>query len=434
MASAFTHSENPLLDRLKWLMFLRVLFSAFLLGSTVFVELGKNRALLGHPLLPLYGLTGAIFLLTVLYIAMLTGVEHPRRFAYLQITVDTLTVSLIICVTGGYVSIFTFLYLVVVIYSSLLIERKGSMIMASLCAGQYTMLIVLEYYGRLSPLRLGNRFMPMDADWRQVTYKILVTAVACYAVAFLSGVLAEQTRRSKQELISMQNRMKRVQKLAAMGEMAAGLAHEIKNPLASLSGSIQLLRDDIPPDPVHDRLMQIVLRETDRLSGLVTDFLMFAKPPAGKAVPIELDQALRETVELFAKDAAKTISISQDLVPRIWIAMDPAHLRQVLWNLLLNAAEAIEGAGHIRIQMIPGGRQNPITVRIADDGCGMSKDILQCIFDPFFTTKSSGTGLGLSIVHSILESYDSWLDVESQPGKGTAFSLKLKRIDPPTRG
>jgi len=106
------------------------------------------------------------------------------------------------------------------------------------------------------------------------------------------------------------------------------------------------------------------------------------------------------------------------------------HLRQVLWNLLLNAAEAIEGEGLIEIKTYPL-KHNYVGVDITDNGCGMSRDVVKSIFDPFFTTKSDGTGLGLSIVHSILESYNFWLDVESKMGKGTTFTLKLKRINPP---
>jgi two-component system sensor histidine kinase PilS (NtrC family) len=220
--------------------------------------------------------------------------------------------------------------------------------------------------------------------------------------------------------------------MAAIGEMAAGLAHEIKNPLASLSGSIQLLREDMHYDPDHDRLMQIILREADRLSSLVTNFLLYARPPAGKVEVIELDKALIETAELFEKDGSTDgrISTAKKIAPDVWIAMDPVHLRQILWNLLLNAAEAIDGDGNITIEMYPA-KNKHACVKISDTGCGMPLEILKSIFDPFFTTKSSGTGLGLSIVHRILEAYDSHLDVESEVNNGTIFTLRFKQIEAP---
>jgi two-component system sensor histidine kinase PilS (NtrC family) len=179
--------------------------------------------------------------------------------------------------------------------------------------------------------------------------------------------------------------------------------------------------------------MQIVLRETDRLSDLANNFLLFAKPTAGKIEQIELENALTETVKLFEKDSACSgkISILIDFSSDIWIEMDPVHLRQVIWNLILNAAEAIENGGTIKITTYPL-KQNFAGIKISDDGCGMSRELIKSIFDPFFTTKRNGTGLGLSIVHSILESYNTWLDVESEVGQGTTVTLKIKRKDPPT--
>jgi two-component system sensor histidine kinase PilS (NtrC family) len=180
--------------------------------------------------------------------------------------------------------------------------------------------------------------------------------------------------------------------------------------------------------------MQIILREANRLSSLVSDFLLFAKPRAGKVEVIELARALTETVEFFEKDnkRIKHITINKHFIPDIWIKMDQAHLHQVLWNLLLNAAEAIENQGIIYISM-HNLKNNAVEIRISDNGCGISEDIINSIFDPFFTTKPKGTGLGLSIVHSILKSYDSWLDVESKINKGTTFIFRLNIVKPPKR-
>jgi two-component system sensor histidine kinase PilS (NtrC family) len=215
--------------------------------------------------------------------------------------------------------------------------------------------------------------------------------------------------------------------------MAAGMTHEIKNPLASLAGSIQILRKEIPYDAEHDKLMQIVLRETDRLNALVSNFLLFAKPPAGKIQRVDLESALSETIKLFQKnqDTRRRVTIMSDFFPNIWVEMDPVHLRQVMWNIILNAAEAIEGEGFIKVKTYPL-KHNHACIEVSDTGCGMTEKLMQSIYDPFFTTKSSGTGLGLSIVHRILESYNTWLEVESEVGRGTRFTLKLNRIDKPT--
>lgn len=425
--------DSDLRLRLKWLMFARVLFTTLLLGSTVVLQLGEASSPLAPALLVLYGMIASIFFLSFVYTLLLNRIKNVLRFAYLQIGLDTLIVSLIIFVTGNFSSIFSFLYLVVIIYSSMLLYRKGSTIISVLCSTQYALLVLLEYHGVLKPFAFEEGIAAAGADLNQVLYKILITILGCFAVAFLSSLLAEQARKSKKELWAMEDQVRRVEKMAAVGEMAAGLAHEIKNPLASMTGSIQILRDGVHLDPDHARLMQIVLREADRLSSLVNNFLLFARPPAGKLELIALDKAVNETVELFEKDGScrGRITIHKNFSPGLFVEMDLVHLRQVLWNLLLNAAEAINGNGTIDIKLFSAkGRR--VCIEVTDDGCGMSKQTIQSIFDPFFTTKPNGTGLGLSIVHSIIESYDSRLDVSSREGTGTTFALLLKRVDVPT--
>ncbi|OQX25725.1 MAG: hypothetical protein BWK80_14100 [Desulfobacteraceae bacterium IS3] len=431
-------------QRLKWLTFFRVLFTSLLLGSTIILQLTEKFSPLAKPLLGLYGLIAGIFLLSFLYTVILKFFfiqaaepeSKPKKiagltvFAYIQIITDTFVVSLIIFMTGGFFSVFSFLYLVVIIYASMLLFRRGSMIIATLCTIQYGVMIDLEFYGLVTPLGIADSLARVNYPWSHVIYKIIMIMMACCAVSFLSSLLSEQERKTKKVLLAMEDNMKHFEKMAAVGEMAAGLAHEIKNPLASLRGAIQMLREYIPYEPDHDKLMRIVLREADRMSCLVNDFLLFARPPAGRASVFEIGRAIAELIVLFEKDRAccGKITITQKIASGIRVEMDPIHFRQILWNLLLNAAEAISGSGDILIEMYPL-RNRYVFIKIADSGCGMSQETIKSIFDPFFTTKTNGTGLGLSIVHRIVESYpDSRIDVESELGKGTIFTLKLKII------
>ena len=413
-------------------MLFRVLFSTLLLGSSIVLQLGDSPPPIGPPLKFLYGLIAAIFFLSIIYALLLDRVKKTILFAYVQILVDTLVVTVILFVTGSFSSIFSFLYLVVIIYSSILLSIRGTLIIAAICSIQFGIMVDFEYYGVIYPFVADEAMLASYHPWNQVLYKILITMTACFAVAFLSSFLSEQVRSTRKELRDMENHVKRVEKMAAVGEMAAGLAHEIKNPLASLTGSIQLLKEDIQYDPDHDRLMQIILREADRLSSLANNFLLYARPPAGKIESIELEKVIIETAELFEKDASNDgrITTTKKLQPNIWVSMDPVHLRQILWNLLLNASEAIEGQGVIDIEMYEL-KSKRACIKISDNGCGMSAEELKSIFDPFFTTKPSGTGLGLSIVHRILEAYDFWLNVESEVNKGTTLTIHFKQMDPP---
>ena len=421
--------EKTLFRKLQWLIFFRALFAAVLLGSAVFVGIRDNFSFASDALIVVNGIGILLLCLSALYSFILYHTSRLSILGYLQISLDSLLMTGIIFVTGGFSSIFSFLYLVVIIYASMVLFRRGGMCIAFLCSVQYCVLVSLEYQGVIYPMGFGADVVLKSSNWEYLLYKMLVTIAACFGVAFLSGLLAEQERRAKQDLWAMEAQVKRVEKLAAIGEMASGLAHEIKNPLASLSGSIQFLREEIPYDPDRDRLMDIILREAARLTALVNDFLMFAKPQPGHIRLVELDVAIDDVIKVFTADNRRNrrITVSKELDEGVYIEIDPEHLRQVLWNLLLNADEAIEDEGSIDIKMVPLDKQY-VCIAITDTGCGMTEEILSSIFDPFFTVKAKGTGLGLSIVQRIISSYNGLIDVRSMPGKGTTFTVKLRRM------
>jgi two-component system, NtrC family, sensor histidine kinase HydH len=425
--------QKPITDlsaKIYWLMLVRVVFTTILLGSTLFVHFQADTSLDQSILIVVYYAIGLIVGISVLSVSIFRRVRRQSLFAYFQFVIDTLIVTLIIFVTGGFYSFFSFLYLVVIIYASMMLYFKGGLFVAGLSSLLYTILILLEFSTAiLPPLESVSATVPESQALFPIVFKIIITSSACFAVAFLSGLLTEQNRKSQLKLQTMEASLKRVEKMAYMGEMAAGLAHEIKNPLASLVGSIQMLKEDLCYDADHERLMDIILRETDRLSSLVNDFLFFARPPAGKPEKINLSRAINEITDLFERDPAhrKRFMLQKDLPPDIWVLIDPTHLSQVLWNLLLNAAEAIDDDGKIDLRVLSL-KNSLVQVQVRDNGCGMQPDIVQSIFDPFYTTKSEGTGLGLSIVHRILESYSSRLDVNTEPEEGTTFSFTLDRI------
>lgn len=421
-------SEQDLYSKLKWLTFFRVLFATVLLCSALVVGLHQDIPIFSDSLILLYGISLILLILSVVYGVQLARIRNLVWLAYFQLVIDTLLVSCIIFVTGSFSSVFSFLYLVVIIYASMVIYRRGGMIIAVLCAIQYALIIDLEYFQIIRPLGFASDFLIHNYKWDYVLYKIVIITVTCLATAFLSGYLAEQERRAKQELWSVEEQIKRVEKLAAIGEMASGLAHEIKNPLASLSGSIQMLREDLPYEPDRDRLMEIILRETNRISSLLTEFLMFAKPRPGNKKVIDLGQALDETINYFEADNRRNrkIRISRHLSDAIYVEIDPDHLRQIIWNLMLNAEEAIKNEGAIHIRLYSNKKYG--CIEITDDGCGMTEETMQSIFDPFFTRKVKGTGLGLSIVQRIITSYNGVIDVESTPEAGSTFTLRFHRI------
>ena len=419
-------------QKVRWLMSIRLLFAFLMMGSTVAYQIGNQVYALETPIVFLYGLSGTIVFLSAVYAVLLSIIKrYQHRLTCVQIVIDALCVTLIVFVTGAYSSVFSFLYLVIVIYSSVFVYKRGSLLVATFCSVQFIALLTLQFNGYLDPYDFAGTIVGSTITIVQIFQKCAILTAACFSVAFLSGYLADQERQSKIELVAIQVHLDRVQSLAQIGEMAAGLAHEIKNPLASISGAIQILNREIKNDTDNMRLMQIVLRETGRLGSLVNNFLNFARPSAGQVKYVAIHDALTEIVALFEKDRSlgERIRIDLDVITNAHIEIDPSQLRQVVWNLLLNAAESIDKQGIIRIS-VKKLKNDRIMVEIADDGCGMNEQTIKSIFNPFFTTKAKGSGLGLSIVYRILETYDCRMDVQSKPGLGSVFSLYFKMVDP----
>jgi len=228
----------------------------------------------------------------------------------------------------------------------------------------------------------------------------------------------------------MEKEIRRSEKLAAIGALAAGIAHEIRNPLGAISGPLQLLleRQEFPDE--EKRLMRIILRETERLNRLVTDFLRFARPEKPQFSTVNPAQILDECVDFIirGRDFPPGINIQKQYEPSRPISADPNQLRQLFQNLLINAGEAMPGGGTLKVWTRNGSENGRLEIGMSDTGKGMDEAIQSHLFEPFFTTKEKGIGLGLAIVHRIVELHGGRIQVESRPGSGTAFTISFPAL------
>lgn len=414
---------RELFVQVKWVILARTVFALILIFSTLFFS---DTDLSGHrdqSFLSLYKISGTILGLSLVYSVWLYCKKYLYALAYTQIIVDTFIVTAIVFVTGGYHSIFTFLYLLVIIYAAMLLLARGGFIVALASSVEYGLLVELEYLRIIAPFS-GNQPLALAIDQHHILYRIVIIISACFATAALSGILSRQLKTARKDLKITQEHLKRVEKMAAVDEMVSGIAHEIKNPLASLSGSIQMLKEDMAPTGDNDKLMQIILRETERLKQIVTDIRLISKPSRTNAELIDLATAIDDVKILFdnTPDWHGRINVVTRLERAVFVHMDAVHLQQILWNLIKNAAEAIDGKGKITIT-VSSPRHKHIYLTVRDTGAGIDQKTASHIFDPFYTTKCDGTGLGLSIIHRIVDTYDGMIDFESIPGKGTVFTL-----------
>jgi two-component system sensor histidine kinase PilS (NtrC family) len=227
------------------------------------------------------------------------------------------------------------------------------------------------------------------------------------------------------ELRRLELHAQRAERLATVGQLAAGVAHEIRNPLASISGSIELLRQS-PQTSEDDRtLMAIVHREIQRLNVLIGDLLDYANPRPSQPVDFDLGSLVEETLRVARSEPAfADIELATDIEQPLPINADPAKLRQVVWNLVRNAGEAAaDGGKHVRVEARRGG--DAVTLVFADDGPGIPKKVVARIFDPFVTTKQRGTGLGLATSHAVISEHGGRIDVETETGTGTKMIVTL---------
>ncbi len=234
------------------------------------------------------------------------------------------------------------------------------------------------------------------------------------------------------ELRRMQRAVERSERLATIGRLAAGIAHEIRNPLASISGSVEVLRSSPGTDNESRQLIDIAVREVDRLDRLITDLLDYARPRTEERQPLDLGEVATEIAKAFEQEKRNAdIRMVVDAEDGVGIEGASSQLRQVLWNLIRNAADAMPKGGTIRIQVMreekTGGRSDS-ALSVADTGVGISKEEMERIFEPFFSSKPGGTGLGLATVARIVEDHRGTIDTASRPGEGTTFTLRFPSI------
>jgi two-component system sensor histidine kinase PilS (NtrC family) len=230
------------------------------------------------------------------------------------------------------------------------------------------------------------------------------------------------------------------QRLAAVGEMAAGIAHEIRNPLASMSGSLQILRQELPLSDEQSQLMDIVLRESDRLNDTIRSFLAYARPQRNPSSRLDVRQVITDAAALLqnSPELLETHAVECDVPSEpVWCLADEAQIRQIVWNLATNGLRAMAnlsgGTLKLSASRAPGeaGKGPMIRIAVSDEGIGIAPEQLDGILQPFRGGFERGTGLGLSIVHRIVSDYGGELLMSSQPGKGTTVLVTLPSIEQP---
>ncbi len=551
-------SEASLKRRLQGVLLFRLLLAVFFLTLTLIVQSQRAEDLLSGQLRPLYTFSVILFAFTIIAAVSLNRVRRFRRFAYLQVFFDVGAVTCLIYLSGGVESIYSFLYMPAIVSGALLLYRRGSLVAASACALSYGLLLDLQYFGWVAPLRLMGITTEIH-DTGAYFHSLLMNIAGFYLTAYLAGYLAEAWLRSTQQvreqkrdlkhlemlhrniiqslssgllmispkgeilfandaaqkilalplqeisgqlidqlfstlkiddwprasvqprqndaeapvrkefrynrptgetlclgysvslmnqergeawgwvfifqdlthLRAMEEHLQRTERMAQAGKMVAEIAHEIRNPLAAISGAAQMLQHELAQEPFQVRLMTIIGREVRRIDDLISDFLWMAKG-SQKSARIETVSLVAIVDEVLAELRAREMMSDGHRVERVFevtptFQVDPLHLRQVLWQIMANGLEAMPQGGLLTIRVTGSNTSDNLPgatlIEISDTGCGIAEENRPRIFEPFFTSKNTGTGLGLSIVYQLMENLGGHLEINSDGQSGTVISL-----------
>jgi len=520
---------------LTWYLICRTAVITFLLGgAAIFYLRGSvNRTLIP----PLFVLIGIAYAEALISAVLLKRISRLQVFTQLQIVWDLLFVTVLILLTGGVESVFSFAYLLVIVSASFLLSRRLTILAAACAVILFGGILDLQFFNYLQFLHLYR-----SASDSAFFSAIFVHSVAFFLTAILSGTLADRWRHSEAQLqrktidyaelekmnrtilshissglmlinsagrirsfnraasditgLSLQDvydqdasqlfpgllvgsqatlkplkrsegyhvkeggerlilgyattpargsqgenlgilvtfqdltklkkieeELKQADRLAAIGRLAAGMAHEIRNPLASISGSVQLLMEAEHAKSEDLHLMDIVVKEADRLNGLLTDFLNFARPKRPTKEAVDVVSILDQLIDLLKADYRfEKIEIECHYSDKFEIRLDRSQILQALWDLAINAGEAMQKKGRL-IFTLDNSHGGVITVE--DTGPGISEEIKARIFEPFFSTKERGTGLGLASVYSILEAHGGAVTIDESESGGARFRLQF---------
>jgi signal transduction histidine kinase len=238
--------------------------------------------------------------------------------------------------------------------------------------------------------------------------------------------MIQQLDENRLEIEELHKReMARAEHLATLGELAAGLAHEIRNPLAGIAGVVDIMGKELPPNSPSRAVIDDVHREILQIQAILNDLLSYARPRPPSFHPANLNMTIEQAVVLTRQQVrTKPIQVIFEPNPSLpMVEHDPALIQQVILNLLLNGIQAISGAGEVQVTLNQ--ERDSVVIQVSDTGRGISTEALPRIFKPFFTTRTEGTGLGLSLANSIVQSHGGRIEVSSAPGKGSQFKVLL---------
>jgi two-component system sensor histidine kinase PilS (NtrC family) len=399
----------------------RLVVITSLLVSAFIIQLSSPDS---QPNLPFYNLILGAYGFSAFFFGLYVWGRGLVVQAYVQVVFDLLLITAFVYISGGIASSMYFLYLFPIIAASLVVSGRAGFLAASLSAILFGLLVDGVYFGFISAFQPEH---VVKTSLGSMLVTIFIAWGVFFVIAAMMSYLAGSLRRTREALRAAEKELILRERLSEAGRVSASLAHEIRNPLAAISGSVQVLKKELALSAEQRDLMDIVLKESERVSHSLEQFLDFALPSKKVFSVISLTDILDEMLkilqgggELDGKVEVTGNFRSSDL----HYFGNAGQFKQVFWNLIKNAVKAMPEGGRLRLDF-RGPQKKEIRIVVADSGRGMTDEDKKHLFEPFYSGFENGRGLGMSIVRKIVDDYDGRIDVRSELNKGTEVAITL---------
>lgn len=397
--------------RITWLIVIRLLLvTTFLSIGTVYYKIDRSV---------FYIIIASVYLLSLIYLIWLVKKRYLKTLLITQLLCDCVLETLIVYLTGSVDSIFTVLYLLTVVSASISVSPVAGMLTTACASFLYLVQLLAAVHGWFPFVSVSIK----AKDISLITYTAHLNIVTFLLVGLLSTLLSRR-------LHQMEQRVKEKERTSLMGELAAQIAHEIRNPLATISGSIEILEETLRDkvDPKDANLMKAIVTESARVSSIFEQFLDFSKLDMLNIEKVSMHTIIDEIDLLLANmHFSKKISVRKEYSDaECMCECDIQRLKQVFWNIVRNAIEAMPGGGTLTIKTRE--EKGIVIIDFIDSGSGIEKNRLKEIFVPFKTTKIEGSGIGLVVANRIVEKHGGSIRVSSKKSEGTTFTVILPKL------
>lgn len=408
-----------------WFIVLRLIIITALAISALAIQFSTPE-----PLLPnsFYYFILISFFLSFIYYLLYSWGNYVTFQVYVQIVFDLLLITSLVYVFGGLKGSFYFLYIFEIIAASIVLSNRAAYITAALSAIFFGFLVDTMYLGILP---YSHKELHSEITLGLVINDLFIAWSVFFLVAFLINYLSENLRNTRIVLRETRRELEIKKHLAVAGEVSAHLAHEIRNPLAAISGSVQVLRDELELTGDQKDLMTIVVNESARVSHSIEQFLNLASPGDLSFKPIDLSAILKETLLLLQRSGEMDGNFhvkGNFKSAEVSCYGNSSQFKQVFWNILKNAFKAMPEGGTLTIDFMQK-KKNEIQLKFNDTGRGLSDEEKERLFEPFYSGFKTGKGIGMSVVKRIVEDYNGKIQIFSEPNKGTEIVITLPQGD-----